>query len=100
MEKYGVLFLIIVYFIAAGITTVIFDPQYGYPTSVMGATPESVQQIDTGLTGWRFLTGGFTFFIPGVPAIITTILIMPMYLLLAYFIYCNLPKSIVGTPQP
>jgi hypothetical protein len=106
MDKYGVLLLVIVYFIAAGLTTTIFFPDTGVSTSTMGVTSSTWSSASNpGITFYRFLFGGFTFAIPGVPLWITSILIAPMYLLLAYFIYLSLPDiTIFGisfkTKQP
>jgi hypothetical protein len=102
MEKYGVLFLIIMYAIALGITGVLFYPDtIPVKTTVFGvgtqtySTQTTWEQLGT---GYKFLAGALVMSFPGVPLEINAILFIPYILLIILFIYYHIPTvSVLGT---
>lgn len=102
MEKYQVLMILVIWYIACGVTTAIFQPGT-YAMQETGVVPGMNPDRDNTWSLVSFFIGGlwFGFNVPDCPPVLTLILTIPFYILLVYFIYLNLPKTVIGgTPEP
>lgn len=98
MDKYEVLIFILMYSIFIAVTTACF----GGANDVY--TWERLPGVDSepfGLLNWLKIFGLFTFNIPDIPVVARLLFMSPVMIMLAYFIYLNIPKNpLFYSPEP